>query len=52
MSIDLSLEDAFVRHQILIQRYAKGREREAMRYIKALIESVQQQLGTDQLSEL
>lgn len=50
MSANDNLEDAFTRHQVFVQRYARGREREAERYISRLIDGVVNQLGRDDLT--
>jgi SPP1 gp7 family putative phage head morphogenesis protein len=50
MSVNDKLEDGFTRHQIFVQRYAKGREREAQRYIQRLITGVVDNLGRENLT--
>jgi SPP1 gp7 family putative phage head morphogenesis protein len=50
MSTNENLEDGFTRHQVFVQRYAKGREREAERYIKRLVTGVVDNLGRDDLT--
>ena len=45
MSVNDTLESAFIRHQIFVQRYAKGREREAEAYIRRLIRGINSELG-------
>ncbi len=45
MSVNDTLESAFIRHQIFVQRYAKGREREAEAYIRRLIRGISSELG-------
>jgi SPP1 gp7 family putative phage head morphogenesis protein len=51
MSVNDRLEDGFTRHQIFVQRYAKGREREAQRYIQRLIGGVVDRLGSQNLTQ-
>ena len=51
MSTNDDIEDALTRHQVFLQRYAKGREDAAKAYIAELIREAQQRLGFD-FSEL
>ncbi len=50
MSVNDALEDAFIRHQIFLQRYVSGREREAQRYIKRLLDGIIAQLAGNDIT--
>ena len=50
MSVNDKLQDGFTRHHIFVQRYAKGREAEAERYIRRLIDGVTKELGSEELT--
>ena len=51
MSTNDVIKDAFIRHQIFVQRYAKGREREAEEFIRKVLEEAVSRLNID-LTEL
>jgi len=51
MSTNENLEDGFTRHQVFVQRYAKGREREAMLHIDRMIDKAVDQLRSGRLTE-
>ena len=47
MSTNDDIRDAFIRHQIFVQRYAKGREREAEEFINKVLEEAVGRLNVD-----
>jgi len=47
MSSNAGLIDAATRHQIFVQRYAAGREREAAEFIERLIREANRRLSED-----
>lgn len=51
MSTNDDIRDAFIRHQIFVQRYAKGREREAEEFIRKVLDEAVSRLNID-LTEL
>lgn len=47
MSTNDDIRDAFIRHQIFVQRYAKGREQEAEEFIRKVLEEAVSRLNVD-----
>jgi SPP1 gp7 family putative phage head morphogenesis protein len=52
MSANQQIEDGLTRHHILVQRYAKGRESEASRYMGRLVDDVISRVKRDNITEL